>query len=197
MYSRNGDVSGEVSVWVYMSSACGRLEVKAKAPLVLLEVVVRPAQLAADVRRHRALLVRCTRADPRAQRAALHALTALCAHHAALLPKVPAILKLLYDEDIVEERAILEWAAKPSRKYASKELVADVRRRAAPFLDWLQHAEEDSSDNAPADDEDIEVRPASSALHLHRTPSTDEYRTLSSSRLSLYPEFEFAAPILV
>lgn len=134
-----------------------RLEVQSKAPLVLLEVVVRPASLAADVRKHRALLVRCTRADPRAQRAALHALTALCAHHAALLPKVPAILKLLYDEDIVEEKAILEWAAKPSRKYASKELVADVRRRAAPFLEWLQHAEEDSSEAADEDEEDIEI----------------------------------------
>ncbi|XP_075977245.1 eukaryotic translation initiation factor 5 [Anticarsia gemmatalis] len=134
-----------------------RLEVKSKAPLVVMEVVVRPASLAADVRRHRALLLRCTHADPRAQRAALHALTAMCAHHAALLPKVPAILKLLYDEDIVEEKAILEWAAKPSRKYASRELVADVRRRAAPFLEWLQHAEEDSSDGGGDDEEDIEI----------------------------------------
>lgn len=134
-----------------------RLEVKSKAPLVMLEVLVRPSALAGDVRRHRALLLRTTRQDPRAQRAALHGLTALCAHHATLLPKVPAILKLLYDEDIVEEKAILEWAAKPSRKYASRELVADVRRRATPFLEWLQHAEEDSSDNGGNDEEDIEI----------------------------------------
>lgn len=62
--------------------------------------------------------------------------------------------QLLYDLDIVEEKTILEWAAKPSRKYASRELVADVLRRAQPFLEWLQQAEEDSDD----DEEDIEVR---------------------------------------
>lgn len=73
---------------------CCRLEVKSKAPLVMLEVLVRAGSLAGDVRRHRGLLLRCTRADSRAQRAVLHALTALCAHHAELLPKVPAILKV-------------------------------------------------------------------------------------------------------
>ncbi|XP_013196635.1 eukaryotic translation initiation factor 5 [Amyelois transitella] len=133
-----------------------RLEVKSKAPLVAFEVLVRPASLGADVRRHRALLLRLARAEPRAQRAALHAVTALAAHHPALLPKVPAILKLLYDNDIVEEKAILEWASKPSRKYASKEVVAEVRRRAQPFLDWLNDAEEDSSDDRS--EEDIEIQ---------------------------------------
>ncbi|CAK1582470.1 unnamed protein product [Parnassius mnemosyne] len=132
-----------------------RLEVREKAPLVVFEVLVRPASLAADVRRQRTLLLRLTRAEPRAQRAVLHALTALCAHHPTLLPKVPAILKLLYDTDIVDERAVLEWAAKPSRKYAPRELVADVRRRAQPFIDWLAEAEEDS-DDAHHDDLDVE-----------------------------------------
>ncbi|KAJ0175928.1 hypothetical protein K1T71_008102 [Dendrolimus kikuchii] len=134
-----------------------RLEVKSKAPLVIFEVLVRASAFAADVRKHRVLLVRFTRGDARAQRAVLHALTALCQDNAALLPKVPPILKLLYDEDIVEEKAIMEWAAKPSRKYASKEVVADVRRRAQPFLDWLNDAEEDSSDDADGGEEDIEI----------------------------------------
>ncbi|XP_053608616.1 eukaryotic translation initiation factor 5 [Plodia interpunctella] len=132
-----------------------RLEVKSKAPLVLFEVLVRPGSLAPDVKKYRALVLRFTRADPRAQRSVLHAVTALCALHADLLAKVPAILKLLYDSDIVEEKALLEWASKPSRKYGSKEVVADVRRRAQPFLDWLQDAEEDSSDNS---EEDIEIQ---------------------------------------
>lgn len=151
----SGDVDTNRAVTEILHEA-ERLEVKSKAPLVMLEVLVRPASLAADVRRHRSLLLRCTHGDTRAQRAVLHALTALCAHNASLLPKVPAILKLLYDEDIVEEKAILEWSAKPSRKYASKELIADVRRRAAPFLEWLQHAEEDSSDGDDSE-HDIEI----------------------------------------
>lgn len=151
----SGDLTGAKAINEILHEA-ERLEVKSKAPLVIFEVLVRGSALAADVRRHRALLLRFTRGDSRAQRTALHALTALAAHHNTLLPKVPAILKLLYDEDIVEEKAILEWAAKPSRKYASKEVVADVRRRAQPFLDWLQEAEEDS-DDADDDEEDIEI----------------------------------------
>ncbi|KAJ8720421.1 hypothetical protein PYW07_012464 [Mythimna separata] len=151
----SGDVDSNRAVTEILHEA-DRLEVKSKAPLVMLEVLVRPASLAADVRKHRALLLRCTHGDTRAQRAVLHALTALCAHHAQLLPKVPAILKLLYDEDIVEEKAILEWAAKPSRKYASKEVIADMRHRATPFLEWLQHAEEDSSDGDDSE-HDIEI----------------------------------------
>ncbi|KAG6461900.1 eukaryotic translation initiation factor 5 [Manduca sexta] len=152
----NGDLSSGKAINEILHEA-ERLEVKSKAPLVIFEVLVRGSALAGDVRRHRALLLRFTRGDSRAQRSALHALTALCGHHATLLPKVPAILKLLYDEDIVEEKAILEWAAKPSRKFASKEVVADVRRRAQPFLDWLQEAEEDDSDDDHDSAEDIEI----------------------------------------
>ncbi|KAL0829446.1 hypothetical protein ABMA28_004215 [Loxostege sticticalis] len=133
-----------------------RLEVKSKAPLVIFEILVRPNSIATDLKKHRALLLRFTRGDARAQRAALHALTALCEHNQTLLPKVPAILKLLYDYDIVEEKAMLEWAVKPSRKYASKEVCADVRRRAQPFLDWLKEADEEDSDTQ--DEEDFEIQ---------------------------------------
>lgn len=74
------------------------------------------------------------------------------------MSQVPAILKLLYDTDIIEERAVLDWAAKPSRKYAPKEVVTEVRRRAQPFIEWLAEAEEDSDDahDAAADDLDVE-----------------------------------------
>ncbi|AGR57075.1 eukaryotic translation initiation factor 5 [Choristoneura rosaceana nucleopolyhedrovirus] len=121
-----------------------RLEVKSKAPLVLFEVLVRPAAFAGDVRKYRALLLQFTRGDLRAQRAAL---TALCVLDQALLPKVAGAFKLLYDLNVVEKKAIVEWFYKPSRKALSREEMADVRRRAQPFLDWLQQAE-DSSDSA-------------------------------------------------
>ncbi|XP_050344144.1 eukaryotic translation initiation factor 5 [Nymphalis io] len=151
-----GEVEGAKAVSDVLHEA-DRLEVKSKALLVAFEVLVGANTLAADVKRHRALLLRLARADPRAPRAALHALTALAATCAALLPRVPAVLKLLYDLDIVDEKTILEWAAKPSRKFAPKEVVADVLKRAQPFIDWLQQAdEEDSSDDASEEDIEIE-----------------------------------------
>lgn len=70
------------------------MEVKSKAPLVIFELLIRANSIAADVRKHRGLLLRFTRGDTRAQRAALHALTAMCAENNMLLPKVPAILKV-------------------------------------------------------------------------------------------------------
>ncbi|XP_045451796.1 eukaryotic translation initiation factor 5 [Melitaea cinxia] len=147
-----GDVEGAKAISEILHEA-DRLEVKSKALLVAFEVLVGAGSLAADVKRHRALLLRLARADPRAPRAALHALTALAATAPALLPRVPAVLKLLYDLDIVEEKTVLEWASKPSRKYASKEVVADVLRRAQPFLDWLQQADEEDDSS----EEDIEI----------------------------------------
>ncbi|XP_046968209.1 eukaryotic translation initiation factor 5 [Vanessa cardui] len=151
-----GEVEGAKAISDILHEA-DRLEVKSKALLVAFEVLVGANTLAGDVKRHRALLLRLARAEPRAPRAALHALTALAATSAALLPRVPAVLKLLYDLDIVDERTILEWAAKPSRKFAPKEVVADVLKRAQPFVDWLQQAdEEDSSDDASEEDIEIE-----------------------------------------
>lgn len=149
-----GDVTSAKAVTELLHEA-ERLEVKSKAPLVLFEVLVRAASLAGDVRKHRALLLRFTHGDARAQRAALSAVDVLCALHPALVPKVAGALKLLYDLDIVEEKAIVEWWHKPSRKALSKDVCAEVRRRAQPFLDWLQQAEEDSSD--PEDEGELEI----------------------------------------
>ncbi|XP_048483310.1 eukaryotic translation initiation factor 5 [Plutella xylostella] len=149
-----GDVAGTRAAQEILHEA-ERLEVKSKAPLVLFEILVRPLAIAADVRKHRALLLRFTHGDARAQRAALCALDLMCAEQPSLMAKVPALLKLLYDADIVEEKSILEWAAKPSKKYARKEVAAEVRAAAQPFLDWLQQAEEDDSDEE--DEEDIEI----------------------------------------
>ncbi|AAM60753.1 ORF10 [Choristoneura fumiferana granulovirus] len=153
VYLKQKHTSGDVSehkVAADLLHEAERLKVKSKAPLVLFEVLVRPAALACDVRKYRALLLRFTQHDPRAQRAVL---TALCVLDTALLPKVAGALKLLYDLDIVQEKTIMEWFHKPSCKTLSKEVMADVHRRAQPFLNWLQQAEDDSSDSA----EELEI----------------------------------------
>ena len=62
--------------------------------------------------------------------------------------QTPVVLKLLYDEDVVDEDFMQAWYAKPG---AAKVLdvpegaAAAVRRAAEPFLTWLEEAEEDES----------------------------------------------------
>lgn len=63
-----------------------------------------------------------------------------------LLPKVPVILKLLYDEDLLEEDVILKWGSKPSKRYVDRETSKKIKKEAKPFLSWLEEAEEESSD---------------------------------------------------
>lgn len=66
------------------------------------------------------------------------------------------ILKAFYDCDILTEEAILDWGSKSSKKTVGKELAEEMRSKAAPFLKWLQEAdeEESSSEDDSADDED-------------------------------------------
>lgn len=72
----------------------------------------------------------------------------------------PVILKHLYDSDIVEEEAMLMWAGEPGRSEEftppalSDEQVAALRAKAAPFVTWLEEADEEDGD----EDDDDEVR---------------------------------------
>ena len=71
------------------------------------------------------------------------------------LPKIPVVLKKLYELDILEEEILIHWADKPSKKFVgSREVAKSVRAAAAPFIDWLKSAEEDSEDDSEEDDEE-------------------------------------------
>uniref|UniRef100_A0A672QVP3 Eukaryotic translation initiation factor 5 n=1 Tax=Sinocyclocheilus grahami TaxID=75366 RepID=A0A672QVP3_SINGR len=91
-------------------------------------------------------------------------------HQSQLLPRVPIILKDLYDADLLEEDVILMWAEKVSKKYVSKELAKEIHAKAAPFVKWLKEAEEESegseAEEEEEDDENVEVVYSSSAREL-------------------------------
>ena len=65
----------------------------------------------------------------------------------ALFPNATKILKQLYDQDIVEEEVIIEWAAKESKKYVSKDMSKKLREKVAPFIKWLKEADEDEDED--------------------------------------------------
>lgn len=92
-----------------------RLDVKDKAVLLLCRVLfdAEPAKMQSYIKPNRTLLMRFTLNNKKAQRYLLGGFEQLVgAHKKELLPKVPHILKAFYDEDIIEERELLDWGDK-------------------------------------------------------------------------------------
>jgi hypothetical protein len=71
-------------------------------------------------------------------------LLAVSAHAPALAAKksgAAGVLKVLYDADVLCEEAILSWHAAPCGPHGTR-----VRQAVAPFVTWLQEAEEEDDD---------------------------------------------------
>jgi len=61
----------------------------------------------------------------------------------------PVLLKLMYDEDALDEGVILEWASEGRSEYTlvSEELRSELRGEAEPVVIWLQDDDSDEEDN--------------------------------------------------
>lgn len=132
-----------------------RLEVKDKAALVLVELLM-DEKVLAQIKQHRKLLLRFCHNNQKAQKYLLGGIEMLVGdvHKATLMPKVPHILKELYECDIVDEEVLIEWGGKVSKKYVSKDVSQRIHDKAEPFITWLKEAEEEESDE---EDEEVEV----------------------------------------
>uniref|UniRef100_A0A6B2EAB5 Eukaryotic translation initiation factor 5 n=1 Tax=Phlebotomus kandelakii TaxID=1109342 RepID=A0A6B2EAB5_9DIPT len=145
-----------VQVHKELVAEADRLDIQQKAPLVLAELLF-SANIIAEVRKNRNLLLRFTHNNPKAQRYLMGGIEQIISLQAAtLMNKVAGILKLFYDSDILEEKTILEWAAKVSKKYVSKEVSQQIHEKAQPFVKWLQEAEEEESSDE--EDSDVEIQ---------------------------------------
>jgi len=66
--------------------------------------------------------------------------------HPKLIPLVPKILMAFYQNDILEEEVIKQWGTHVSKKYVDKDTSKKVRKASEPFLNWLEEADSDDSD---------------------------------------------------
>ncbi|XP_037071970.1 eukaryotic translation initiation factor 5-like [Pollicipes pollicipes] len=133
-----------------------RLDVKDKAPLVLSELLFNDT-IVSQIGQHRVLLLRFTHDNKRAQKYLVGGLEQVInLYKDQLMPKVPHILKKLYDLDILDEEVLLEWGKKPSKKYVSKEVSEEIHAKAEKFINWLREAEEES-DSDTEEDDDVEI----------------------------------------
>ncbi|XP_034254920.1 eukaryotic translation initiation factor 5 [Thrips palmi] len=133
------------------------MEIKTKAPLVLAELLL-SEKIHLEIKKYRVLFLRFTHEDLKAQKYFIGGIEQIIAlHKDLLLPKVPAILKILYDADILEEKALLDWDSKVSKKYVSRDLSEEIHARAQPFINWLKEAEEEESESEEEEDDDLEI----------------------------------------
>ncbi|KAI8321526.1 eukaryotic translation initiation factor 5 [Martensiomyces pterosporus] len=121
---------------------------KHRALVVVVQCVfANPQSAVKDIAKHSTLLQSFGDSDKH-QRAIIGGFERLIADNLeALLPKTPMIFKALFDEDIVEEEAFLEWGKKPSKKYVEKDVAKRIHKSAEPFLQWLEEADEEESDS--------------------------------------------------
>jgi hypothetical protein len=65
-----------------------------------------------------------------------------------LLPAAALILQALYEEEVLEESTLIAWFDAPpeSSWLVNKDVAAEVRNRAAPFIQWLKNAESDEEE---------------------------------------------------
>merc|ERR1712110_1312957 len=72
-------------------------------------------------------------------------------HKKKLLTYTPHILKALYENDIVEDKVILAWSEKPTKKWVKKSFVEKMIESSQAVLDWLK---DDSSDEESSSEEE-------------------------------------------
>lgn len=127
-----------------------RLDVADKAAGVLAELLF-DGNILQQIKDYRTLFLLFTVDNRKAQKYLMTAFEMLVGEREELMSRVPHILKSFYDLDIIEEDALLEWADKVPKK--KKELAKEIREKAAPLVNWLRTAEEESS----SDEDDVEV----------------------------------------
>ena len=145
-----------------------RLDIKDKSTLVLSELLF-TENIIEEIKANKMLLLRFCNKNKKAQKYLLGGFEKLVGdiYKDKLLNNAMKILKQFYDEDILDEETIIEWSAKESKKYVSKEMSRKIREKVALFIKWLKEAEvEDES----SEDEEEGVTTKSNS----KTPSLDD-----------------------
>lgn len=95
-FVKNRRDTGQIDNYKELIAEAERLDIKTKAPLVLAELLFDQG-IAAQTRKFRALLLRFTHEDVKAQKYLLRGIEQIIAEHKdVLMPKVPGILKVCY-----------------------------------------------------------------------------------------------------
>lgn len=131
-----------------------RLDIRDKAVLVLCELLF-DEDIIQQIKTHRVLFLRFTAENVKAQRYLMRGFEQVVQRSKSeLLPKVSRILKAFYDSDILDEKVIIDWGSKASKKIVGEKLSKEIHEKAQLFLTWLKEAEEEESES---EEEEAEI----------------------------------------
>jgi translation initiation factor 5 len=124
-----------------------RLDIKDKSTLILSELLF-TENILDEIKKYKILLLRFCVGNKKAQKYLLGGYEKLVGdvYKDKLLNNAVKILKQFYDEEILDEDVIIEWSAKESKKYVSKEMSKKIHEKVAPLIKWLKEAEVEDSD---------------------------------------------------
>jgi len=146
----------DVNIQKDIVAEADRLDVRDKAVIALCELLF-DEKMVTQIKQQRLLFLRFTAENPKAQKYLMRGIElTIKTFEKELLPKTSHILKAFYDNDILDEKVILDWAAKMYKKTVGKEMAHEIHTKAAPFVTWLKEAEEDTESDED-EEEEIEV----------------------------------------
>jgi len=127
-----------------------RLDCKDKGVTVLVQCLWAVDEPLVAMKKHQGIFQRFVFENGKAQKYTLQAFEKLIEMKPELMPKVVHLMKEMYDLDLVEEEAFLEWEKK-ANKAKSGSVAHQMKSKAAAFLKWIKEADEEES----SDDETI------------------------------------------
>jgi hypothetical protein len=158
---KEANLLGDVNVHKELFREAEKMEFKDKATLILCELLF-TEDILEEIKTYRLLLLRFCNENKKAQKYLLGGFEKLVGdvYKDKLFNNSLKVLKQFYDEDIVDEEVVIEWASKESKKYVDKKISKQIREKVAPFVKWLKEAEvedeEEDEDDGNDDDEEEE-----------------------------------------
>lgn len=103
------------------------------------------ADILNQLKKNQSLIIKLINNKKKSMLYLLHAIEIVLSIHSEILNKSPFILKFLYDEEIVDEDVIIEWANKADSTFIEKKVLDEIFKASNVFINWLKTAEEESS----------------------------------------------------
>jgi translation initiation factor 5 len=158
-----------------------QLDIKDKSTLILSELLF-TENIMDEIKTYKMLLLRFCLSNKKAQKYLLGGYEKLVGdvYKDKLLNNAVKILKQFYDEEILDEDVIIEWSAKESKKYVSKEMSKKIHEKVAPLIKWLKEAEEEEDSDEEESGESSETGNGDSKSTVNKAQKQQQQRRQES-----------------